>query len=249
MRDLARYSKAYSELNFETEMEHYRRKVVLERIANYASTSILEIGCGMKPLFLNLPDVTDVTVIEPTEKFYYNAQTLSREFLNVKVIKSTLENSTIERQFDLIIVSSLLHEISDQSKFLNKLHKLCKENTIVHFNVPNARSLHRRVAVSLRLISSIYEISKTQKKMQQLNTPFDQGTFTKLLRDHEFDVVSTGSYFLKPLTHAQMYKLAKIGVANNKVLDHLFDLGKKFPDYASEIWADCKISPNQKHPL
>ncbi|MEK9569746.1 MAG: class I SAM-dependent methyltransferase [Paracoccaceae bacterium] len=240
MRDLDKYSKSYSDLEFENEIIKYRRLAVLERIDHYFPMHILEVGCGLEPLFLHLPTQMHVTVVEPTKAFYENADLKSQGFENAQVLHTKLEDACLETQFDMIIVSCLLHEIEDQTAFLKKLHNISCDNTIIHINVPNAMSMHRRLAVSMGLISSSYEISETQKKMQQSHPPFDSKSLKYFLTTHNFKVCNFGGYFIKPFTHTQMMQLLHAGVANEMVLDGLFELGTEMPELASEIWVDCK---------
>ena len=242
MRDLREYSQSYENLEFENEIVKYRRQAILERTSCRSPSHILEVGCGMEPLFLHLPAQMHVTIIEPTPSFFENANLKSQDFENVHVEHSTLEEACLEARFDMIIVSCLLHEIEDQTRFLNKLHSLCGDDTIVHINVPNAQSMHRRLAVSMGLISNPYKISETQKRMQQSHPPFDDNTLKQVLNAHDFEVCDSGGYFIKPFTHNQMMHLLQAGVADDMVLDGLFKLGKEMPDLASEIWVDCKRS-------
>ena len=53
MRDISKYVDSYVEYikEFEFYQVKYRRKMILEWIKNYKPQKILEIGCGMEPLF------------------------------------------------------------------------------------------------------------------------------------------------------------------------------------------------------
>ena len=111
MRDLETYSLAYRDLAFEDEIIEYRRKIVMQRLAYHSPNNILEVGCGMKPLFLDLPTDQTITVIEPAPAFFMNAVSMSKDFENVQILNSTLEGANLRAQFDMVIVSCLLHEI------------------------------------------------------------------------------------------------------------------------------------------
>ena len=49
MRDIEKYAKDYTEEGFESIQENYRRRKLLELLANITPKRILDIGCGMKP--------------------------------------------------------------------------------------------------------------------------------------------------------------------------------------------------------
>ena len=51
MRDIKKYTERYKEPNFEDYQLVYRRRKILEILNKYQPLSILEIGCGMEPLF------------------------------------------------------------------------------------------------------------------------------------------------------------------------------------------------------
>lgn len=51
MRDINDYTKNYNIASFEDYKVIYRRKKVLEIMQKYKPKRILEIGCGMEPLF------------------------------------------------------------------------------------------------------------------------------------------------------------------------------------------------------
>ncbi len=51
MRNIENYVEKYTKAGFEDYKVLYRRKKILEVIEKYHSKKILEIGCGMEPLF------------------------------------------------------------------------------------------------------------------------------------------------------------------------------------------------------
>ncbi len=51
MRNINDYTTTYKQSDFESIQVKYRRKKVLEQINKFESKRILEIGCGLEPLF------------------------------------------------------------------------------------------------------------------------------------------------------------------------------------------------------
>ena len=51
MRNLNDYVIKYADEPFEKEMVRIRKKVVVEQCVKYNAFSVLEIGCGLEPLF------------------------------------------------------------------------------------------------------------------------------------------------------------------------------------------------------
>jgi 2-polyprenyl-3-methyl-5-hydroxy-6-metoxy-1,4-benzoquinol methylase len=248
MRDLQDYQTSYQQLPFENTQIKFRKRKVLETLKQYQAKSILEIGCGLEPIFNDYHDFDFCAVIEPCEQFYENASEQAAQKDNVKVVRGLLEENTetlSAHSYDLILLSCLLHEIPDATGLLSSIAKLCSEKTIVHINVPNAKSFHRLLALEMGLIDSIYEKSDMQKKMQQSHT-FDLNQLETLVTGLNFTVVEQGSFFIKPFTHAQMAQLQEIGIANDLLLDGLYNLSKHFPEYGSEIFMNIQLKAHHE---
>lgn len=74
MRDIEDYTQKYLEPGFEVYQVKYRRKKVLEILHRYKPKHVLEIGCGMEPLFQYADwEYQYWTVVEPSEVFVKNA--------------------------------------------------------------------------------------------------------------------------------------------------------------------------------
>ena len=239
MNETELYSQNYQNLEFEREISDLRRRVTLSRINFYGSNRCLEVGCGLDPLFQYLDPNMDTLTVEPNAEFFQNARKLAKKFGNAKIINARLEELSDFDQFDFISVSSLLHEIPDEQVFLAAISPFANNNTIIHFNVPNANSFHRRLATCMGLIDTVYEVSGTQKLMQQDKRPLDMESLKTTLTDYGFAVVESGGHFIKPFTHAQMSEMVKYNVINEAIINGLFLMGAEYPDFASEIWVDC----------
>ena len=179
MRDLARYQEAYAALPFETEQLRIRKRKLLEFLRTYRPRSILEIGCGMDPLFQHYDDFDYLKIVEPADLFFRNATFLASEDHRIEVVSGTLEDnveSLATHGYDFLIISSLLHEIADPSRILMSARTLCNATSIIHVNVPNAWSLHRVLAMQMGLINDVHQISDVQVRMQQAHT-FDIESF------------------------------------------------------------------------
>ena len=243
-RDLWEYENEYLLEGFEDYQVIYRRKKVLELMGGRSHRSIIEIGCGMYPLFLYIEDFDQYVLFEPSDGFYKNAVKVAGPDDRIKIIHKSfdydkaLEGSKLP---DYIICSSLLHELADPQLMLDNIRKYCTRETIVHINVPNANSFHRLFAVYMGLISNTTEMTDRNKKLQQ-NTVFDLNHLCTLVKVSGFEVIDKGSYFIKPFTHAQMWELLTKHIIDEKVLDGLYDLSDYMKDFGSEIYVNCKVA-------
>lgn len=242
MRDIEDYSREYRELPFEATQAQFRRRLVLEQINSNCSESVLEIGCGMHPLFTSLKSETEVVVVEPSAEFAMCARQLAASHSNARVIEDFIENIIDPIRldgFDFIVLSSLLHEVESPENLLRAVLRHCNPQTVIHINVPNAYSLHRLLAVEMGLVSDVFNRSDTQQRMQQSST-FDLVGLARLLIAEGFEVVDSGSYFIKLFTHAQMQQLCDIGFLNDDHLRGFSGLIRHLPQFGSEIYVNAR---------
>jgi hypothetical protein len=106
-------------------------------------------------------------------------------------------------------------------------------------NVPNAMSLHRILALNKGLIKSVFEISQTQKRMQQLSAPFSSESLEQLMRHNGFSIQHIYTVIPKPFDHQSMSDLLKLGIISDGFLDQLNTMSEVFEPFGSEIMAIC----------
>lgn len=240
-RDMADYTAQYHALPFEAIQIAYRRKLVLREIARHAPRRLLEIGCGERPLFTDLPPEVEATVIEPAAEFAANARRLAEGRARVRVVQGFVEEVVPDDSaYDMVLLSCVLHEVPDAAAMLAAVRRLCGPDTVLHVNVPNARSLHRLLAVAMGLIPDPGAQSDTQRTMQQRATTYDAASLRAELEQAGFAVAEQGSLFVKPFTHAQMQRLVDEGFMTPAMLDGLDGLVQWLPELGSEIWVNAR---------
>ncbi len=245
MNDIVAYESFYKsdDEGFEKYQVLYRRKMLIKLFNEHHHKNVLEIGCGLEPLFsfLDLTDTECYTVIEPVEHFCMLA-TKANNHEKVRIINQYLENyhSEEKSEYDLVICSSLLHEVNNQGEFLKQIRKLSSANTIVHINVPNAFSFHRLLAKEMNLIEDIHEFSK-RDQMRQHTKVFDLLGLEEMLNNYGFEIIEKGSYFIKPFTHDQMIACIDAGIITEKMLEGLNRMIKYMPEFGSEIYCNVRI--------
>jgi trans-aconitate methyltransferase len=239
-RDLVDYTAQYRQLPFEPIQAAYRRRLVLQQIGACAPRTLLEVGCGELTLAAELPQ-TEVTVVEPSADFANGARRLVEGSPRVTVIESTLE-ACADRlgSFDMVVVSCLLHEVVDPMALLLAAKGRLSSGGVLHVNVPNARSLHRLLAMAMGLIADPAALSDTQRQMQQRAT-YDADSLEAVLHEAGLEVSARGSLFVKPFTHAQMQWLVDQGFMTPTMLDGFDRLVDPLPGLGSEIWCNARL--------
>jgi 2-polyprenyl-3-methyl-5-hydroxy-6-metoxy-1,4-benzoquinol methylase len=237
-----KYLGQYADGAFETTLVSVRRKYVLESLARYPHDSILEVGCGLEPLFSFVADAA-FTIVEPSTEFVRNARTLAGT-RDVTVIESYLETaapSLAGRRFDFIVVSSLLHEVGDPAALLAAVRSLCNSGTTVHFNVPNVRSFHRLLALEMGLIDDLFEPSETERRFQR-HTRFDSDRLQTMLGQSGFRILDSATYFIKPFTHAQMEVLLRSDAFPPRIIEGLDRMSRHLPGLGCEVFANVTLA-------
>ena len=238
-RDLHDYTLQYRNLPFESIQASFRRRMVLQRIKLARPQRLLEIGCGENALFTDLPG-QDVTVVEPSIEFADVARKSANRFTNVQVINGFLEDVNVDLgQFDGVVISCLLHEVTDPAALLQAAKHCCAQGAWLHVNVPNSQSLHRLLAVAMGLITESSALSDMQLKMQQQRT-YDSTSLQAAINDAGFTCIDSGSLFIKPFTHQQMQSLVDLGFMTSAILEGLDRLSMQLPVIGSEIWCEAR---------
>lgn len=220
----------------------YRKKMIMEQLAKYPHLNILEIGCGLFPLFMDIDNFNSYTIIEPSEEFCKNAKCIAdRQGKEIRIIHEKCENVTEGMgEYDFIICSSLLHEVKNPEVILQCIMDIANKDTVIHINVPNANSMHRLLAKEGGLIKDTHSLSDTNIRLQQYRV-FDLDTLEKFVVNFGFQVIETGGRFIKPFTHAQMQQLIELGIINNEVLQGLYGLAHYMEEFSSEIFVNLRI--------
>lgn len=245
MNDIKTYEEFYVSDNegFEKYQVLYRRRILMDIFSEYSHKNVLEIGCGMEPLFsfLDLEDTEHYTVIEPV-KYFCDLASKARNYEKVQIVNQYMEDyqNTEHIKYDLIICSGLLHEVNDQGALLEQIRKLCNEETIVHINVPNAFSFHRLLAKEMHLIEDVHEFS-TRDNMRQHTKVFDLQQLELMLNNYGFEIIKKGSYFIRPFTQDQMMACINANVITEQVIEGLYAMSKYMPEYGTDIYCNVKL--------
>jgi ubiquinone/menaquinone biosynthesis C-methylase UbiE len=235
------YESAYSAVDFEVIQAKYRKKLLIETLNTYQPKHVLEVGCGLDTIAKHWGQFEQFTIVEPGANFAQKARQATHDQQNTQVIEGFLEDevANLRPVFDLVLLSSLLHEVPDVQVFLAGVQSICSDETVIHINVPNAKSLHRILALEMQMIDSVFETSAMQKMYQQTRI-YDLDTLTSEIEKAGYEVISKGSFFMKPFTHGQMHALLQNNIVGNEVLDGLWNLTKHFPDNGSEIYMNVR---------
>jgi ubiquinone/menaquinone biosynthesis C-methylase UbiE len=241
-RDLESYEREYADSGFEVVQARLRKRMLVELLERERPQRVLEVGCGADTIANHWPPGSELVIVEPAVGFAAMARAATTSMPQVEVMEATLEQAApalAHRTFDMVLVSGLLHEVADCDQLLDSVHRICSPGTLVHVNVPNARSIHRLLGLEMGVIEDVTQLSAMQLKLQQFRT-FTLESLTELVTARNFSVVDSGSYFVKPFTHGQMEWLQKAGFLTPEMLDGLWGLARHLPAHGSEIYLNMR---------
>jgi SAM-dependent methyltransferase len=246
----AKYTEQYQRKSFEKTLVAIRRKQVLEFLGKYPGRSLLEIGCGLEPLFLHYDHYERYTIVEPSQQFVKHAQELLQDNRRVRLVPGYLEDQRKELagdNYDTIIASSVLHLVPDPDVFLATLRALCGKDTVVHVNVPNIFSFHRLLALEMGLIERVDDRSLAEVRFQR-QTRYDKMRLCAALEAHGFRIREFGTYFIKPFTHEQMEQILAQGICDARLIKGLEGMTKYLPDLGCEMYIVVTTAPDGAGP-
>lgn len=245
-RILSDYFNDYLDLPFEPFQEYFRKLHIVEVLSNTSHQSAVEIGCGRQSIFSVWQPSGNALIIEPIDSFlkFAVAELEKLGISKVNVFRGTLDDyvkSTNQLRYDVTLLSSILHEISNSDQFLSQAKEITKPGGTIIIVVPNKQSVHRILGVELGFQDSIDSQTETEKIMQQVSGAF---SFTEL----ENKILQAGlilekmeSFFIKMFPHKTMQLMldnSTIREADLKIFD---DLSDYLPGLGSEILAVAKV--------
>jgi SAM-dependent methyltransferase len=239
-RDFQDYLSNYYELGFEDVQEKFRKKRLVELVRQLKEEqnfqNILEVGPGRNSVSDCLLPCERYVVLEPIRDFF---ELITLEDSSVSVRNETAEQyfaSESKIVFDLVILSSVLHEIENLPAFMKELLQILTQDAKVLVVLPNNISLHRIIGQFDGVQNSGQELTSTETRMQQ-KASFSPESFNAFAMEHNFKVEVSFTSFIKPFPHFKMHALIESGVINETNLDFLYSLSQHLEPYGSEIFA------------
>ncbi len=241
-RNIDAYTKNYLDTPFTEINSKYRRKCVIEQIKKHPHANIIEIGCGNYPLisYIECNNIQSYTIVEPSSYFSEKARKIivEQNLQNVVICECQFEDYNETDVFDFVICSSILHEVVNPRKILEKAYSILNVGGYIHVNVPNAHSFHRVLAKEMGYIQDVHALSERNIMLQQREV-YDIESLRKEVESAQFEIEESGGFFIKPFTHTQMQVMYDEGIINDDIIEGLDKMVHYMPDFASEIFVNA----------
>jgi SAM-dependent methyltransferase len=246
-RDIERYQQDYiAQHGFEAVLVQYRQRLLIERLQTLWPKVVLEVGCGPNLVYAHYlrmgGDEMAWIIVEPAPAWCASAR--EKKLPGMLVVEGFMEESVdaviaaLPRAPDLVICAGVLQEVTSANAMLAAIQKTMGKQSVLHINVANAASFHRRLAVSMRLIKTPETFSERNIQGQQ-HRVYTFNTLTADVESAGFSVMRRGGHFVKPFTHAQM--AAIVAALGDAVLDGLYEMGKLDYETACEIYVEARL--------
>lgn len=155
------------------------------------------------------------------------------DYPNVRKFHSYFEEFETREKYETIIMSHVLEHIENPVLLLKRIHHWLSEDGSFLVSVPNAKSIHRLVAVEMGLLNSVYELNARDHELGHYRV-YDMDLLKAHITEAGFKINETGGIFLKPVSNGQIDQYW-----TPEMIQGFYKAGKHFPENCAEIYVVC----------
>jgi SAM-dependent methyltransferase len=151
----------------------------------------------------------------------------------VQIEHAYFEEFTPGEELDAIEMGFVLEHVEDPRLVLRRYAGFLKPGGVLVVVVPNARSLHRLIGHEAGFLDDVYRLSSEDLELGHRRY-FDLTSLRALVADAGLEVRAAEGILLKPLTTAQLQRLA----LPPAVTEAFFKVGVSHPEIANAIYLE-----------
>ncbi len=192
------------------------------------SGPILEMGPAqgiMTDLLATLDD--QLTVVEGSTLF---CDEIKARHPSVEVNNALFEDFRPRRKFQSILMGHVLEHVEDPVAIMKLVANWLEPGGRVIAAVPNSRSIHRQVAVSMGLLPFEEALNEADQRHGHRRV-YNPETFRREFIEAGYSIEIFGGYWLKPLSNSQIEK-----TWTPEMISAFMSIGERYPDIAAEIY-------------
>lgn len=182
--------------------ENFQR--VLELIRDCGASSILDCGYGTGAIATKLaalPPSMSIDIIEGSDLLCSQAK--ERFGNRIGIINSFFELYEPRKKYDVILALHVLEHVDDPVNLMRKFHSWLNPEGIVIAAVPNANSIHRKLAVMLNLQPCLEHLSNRDIAVSHKRVYFPYQLESEF-KEAGFYITENSGYFLKIVPNSMM---------------------------------------------
>lgn len=169
----------------------------------------------------------DLTCVDGADEF---CTALTRRFPNVRVVNALFEEFEPHRVFDTIVLGHVLEHVQDPGALLGRVRTWLAPHGRVLACVPNARSVHRQMAVEMGILPTEHSLNATDIHHGHRRV-YDPETLRDDFRMAGLRVEVFGGFWLKPISNSQID-----ASWTEPMIEAAMSVGERYPDVAAEIY-------------
>ena len=190
---------------------------------------VLEMGYGEGNVTRQLLEAgMRVDIIEGAELLVQKA--LEMYGGTVKVHHTLFSEFRPEYEYDAILATNILEHVADPPDTLRCIHQWCGSNTRIIVTVPNAESIHRRLAVLMDIQPTLDTLSPRDHLVGHQRV-YNLEQVIQAVQDAGFEIVGQKGFMLKVLPNSMLKNMpadliqALYAISDQLDIRYLADIG------------------------
>jgi 2-polyprenyl-3-methyl-5-hydroxy-6-metoxy-1,4-benzoquinol methylase len=155
------------------------------------------------------------------------------DYPNIRKFCSYFEEFETKEKYETIIMSHVLEHIEDPVLVLQRIYNWLDADGVFLVSVPNAKSIHRIVAVEMGLLKSVYELNSRDHELGHYRV-YDMDSLKSHVKEAGFNIKEVGGIFLKPVSNGQIEQHW-----TSEMIEGFYKAGKHFQENCAEIFVAC----------
>lgn len=155
------------------------------------------------------------------------------DYPNVKKFHSLFEDYKCEKLYDTIIMGHVLEHIEEPVSILKKIYNWLSDDGVLLLSVPNAKSIHRMVAVEMGVLETIYTLNSRDKELGHYRV-YDMDSLKSDVSNAGFKILDSGGIFFKPLSNRQIEENW-----TDEMITGFYKISPFFKENCAEIFLVC----------
>jgi trans-aconitate methyltransferase len=148
------------------------------------------------------------------------------------VVRSMFEDFETTERFDVIVAGFVLEHVSDPAAILRRFSGMLSPRGSLFVAVPNAESLHRRLAHMAGLLDDVMELGDGDRALGHVRA-YTQDTLAAQFAEANLSFDGCEGLYLKPLATGQLASLN----LDPRVYGAMVEIGYRYPELCAGILA------------